>query len=302
MTMADKLAKYVEYVKRKFPQIQVTNVGFNLTDGNHSDVVIINDEHIFKFAKYDWTACYLANQCKITSFVSEYIDTRLPKMELIEDGAVKCDFIKGAPLTRDQILKLSIGDQNHIARQIGSFLRQLHAVPLKAAKFYKIGDAQVDITKENVLSEIRDIKRKIYPYCDSLSQKTIDENLEVVLSDKNFLKYTPAVIHANPNPAAFIFDKETKKLNGVIGFGFSGIGDPAYDLGVILECYGEVFLKRVAKYYGDMSNLISRARFYAYFNGLMWAKRTADMITTRDFSKFRFYQCAKDCMPVGSPW
>jgi aminoglycoside 2''-phosphotransferase len=300
--MAEKVVKYVEFIKTNYPQLHISNVKFNLADGKHNDIVIINDEHIFKFAKYDWTVTFLANQIKTTSFISKYIDMHLPLMEYLDNGIAKCELIKGEPLFLNEILLMNDSNQNNIAKQIGVFLRQLHAIPLKLVKINKIDEIPVDLSRGTILSDYGDIKRKIYPYCDDYTQKLIEQNFEAVFDNKDFFKFTPAMVHAEPAPRRFIYDKESKKINGVIGFGCTGIGDPAYDLGAIIESFGETFLRRIGKHYGDMTKLIDRARFYSYFNHLRWAKKTADMITTRDFSNFRFDMQARDSMPIGSKW
>jgi aminoglycoside 2''-phosphotransferase len=302
VSVAEKVVKYVEYIKTDYPQLHVSNVKFNLTDGNHNDIVIINDEHIFKFAKYDWTVSFLANQIKTTAFISKYVDIHLPLMEYLDNGIAKCELIKGDPLFRSEILLMNESGQNYIAKQIGSFLRQLHAIPLKLARSNKLSEIPIDLSREAILSDYGNIKRKIYPYCDDYSQKLIEQNFAAVFDNKDFFKYTPAVIHAEPTPRRFIYDRESKKINGVIGFGCTGIGDPAYDLAVVLGSFGETFLKRISRYYGDMAKLIDRARFYSYYNQLSLAKKTADMITTRDFSNFKFDMQARDRMPIGSKW
>ena len=226
----------------------------------------------------------------------------LPQMDSVDLGVAICDLVQGKPLFRSEILLLKDSDQNYIAKQIGTFLRQLHAIPVKLAKTSHMNDIPVDLSRQAVLAEYDEIQRKVYPYCDGYTQECIRQVFAPVLENKEFLEYTPALIHGGPTPSRFLCDRELKKINAVIGFGCAGIGDPAYDIGAVLDGFGETFLRRIGRYYGDLSKLIDRARFYAAYGHLCWAKKAADMITTRDFSNLRFNPEATDSMPVGSKW
>lgn len=297
-SMSEKEVRYVEYIKNRFPQLDMSNIRFNLSDGKYNDVVIINEESVFKFARYDWTAAFLANEVKVTDFLSEYSNKFICQVEYLDPGIAKCKFIYGSPLFRNEMLLLKDSDQNYIAKQIGSFLRQLHSIPAKSLISNHMGQISDDLSREAFLSEYDDIQRKVYPYCDSYTKECIKQIFSPIVQNEDFLKFDPTLIHADLTPHRFICDKETKRINAVIGFGSAGMGDPAYDVGALLNGFGETFVKRIGRYYGDMTKIIGRARFYANFNHWNWAKRTADMITTRDFSQFRFDLHAIDIMPI----
>lgn len=298
--MDEKEAKFTAYIKNRFPKLDICNVEFDLSNGRHNDIVFVDHESVFKFSRYDWTVAFLTNEAKVTNFLSQYTDMPLPRMEYIDQGIAKCEFIKGRPLFRNEILQLKDSDQNFIAKQIGTFLKQLHSIPLKTVEASNIGQISADLSREAFLSEYDDIQRKVYPYCDSYAKTSIQQIFAPILEDEDFLKFTPALIHADLMPCHFLCDQKTKKINGIIGFGCAGIGDPAYDIGFLINGLGETFVRRIGRYYWDVNKLIDRARFYACFNHLNWAKKTADMITTRDFSNFQFNIQANDIMPVGS--
>lgn len=298
-SMAEKEVKYVKYIKNKFPQLNISNVEYNLSDDKYNDIVIINQESVFKFARYDWTVAFLENEAKITNFIKQYIDIPLPQVEYLDSGIAKCQFIKGSPLFRNEILTWKDNDQNYMAKQIGTFLKQLHTIPLKKIKENGIDEFSIDFSREAFLSEYEIIQRKVSPYFNSYVKESIEQIFAPMLEDKNFLKFSPALIHGDLTPPPFIYDRDFKRINGVIGFGNAGIGDPAYDVGILLDSLGETFVKRISRYYGDMTKMLDRARFYAYFNHLSWAKKVSDMITTRDFSNFEFNIQANDIMPFG---
>jgi aminoglycoside 2''-phosphotransferase len=56
----------------------------------------------------------------------------------------------------------------------------------------------------------------------------------------------------------------------VIDFGTAGLGDPATDLGGLLQIYGEPFVRRMLGIYPEAEALLPRARFYAEAIELQW--------------------------------
>ena len=59
-----------------------------------------------------------------------------------------------------------------------------------------------------------------------------------------------------------MFDKEKEIVTGVIDFGSSGMGDPAYDFAGLLSGYGEGFLETCAEVYPAVKDYRGRIRFY----------------------------------------
>ena len=68
-----------------------------------------------------------------------------------------------------------------------------------------------------------------------------------------------------------MFDRQTHRIAGVIDFGVAGVGDPATDLGNLLQVYGETFVSRLSVRYPETRQWMGRARFYAQAIELQWA-------------------------------
>lgn len=299
--MSAKESEYIDYIKSKYPQIQISKIEYNLVDGKHNDIVIINDKQVFKFAKYDWSVGFLDNEVNILNLVRKDITMPVPKIESLEKGIARCSYIKGGPLFRNTLLLMDNKSQEAIAEQIGTFLKQLHSIPLDEKNNKDIYGCPVSLSREDWLAQYDEMQRKVLPYCNSYSKEYIAQIFKPLLNNKNFLEFEPALIHGDLMPYHFLFNK-SNRINGVIDFGLSGIGDPAYDVGIILDNLGETFVKRIGKYYKNIATFINRARFYAYVSNLCWAKTVADMITTRDFTHFQVNAKERDIMPIGSRW
>ena len=119
-----------------------------------------------------------------------------------------------------------------------------------------------------------------------------------VLDNEDFLNYKPVLIHGDLAPFHFLYDMQENKINAVIDFGVSGLGDPAHDVGVILDNFGEKFVKKMSKVYTDIPNFIDRSRYYARVSALWWSLRGLE---TNDISWHLFHHnTARDIMPYGS--
>lgn len=290
--------KYIELIKSKYPQLDLSKIEFNKTDGSYSDIAIVNNEVVFKFAKYDWSVVYLRNEAEVLGFIRGYIAMPLPEVELIEPNVSRRQFITGSMLYRNVLLKLDYQTQDNVARQIASFLNQLHTIPVKKAQYAGIGDSHMNRTRESWLEELETIQRKISPYCTGYVKEYLHQIIKPVIDNDKFFEFQPVLIHGDLMPNHILFDKTSRKISSVIGFSKAGFGDPAFDLGMILDHLGEYFLMRINKYYPISPLLLDRARFYAYISSFMWYSDVCDMISTRDFSRFQIPAKDRDILPL----
>jgi len=289
----------MELIKRKYPQLDMSKIEFNKTDGSYSDIAVVNNEVVFKFAKYDWSAAYLRNEADVIRFIQDFIDLPLPDVELIEQNVSKRSFIKGSPLYRNTLLKLDYNTQDAVARQIATFLQQLHTIPVKKAQYARIGDSQMNRTREEWLSELETMQRKIHPYCTNYVKEYLQQIIQPAVDNEEFFEFQAVLIHGDLTPNHILFDKASRKVSSIIGFGNAGFGDPAYDLGMLIDHLGENFVKRVLRYYPTPHSYLDRARFYAYISSFMWYRDVCDMISTRDFSRFQIPAKDRDIFPMG---
>ncbi|NCB51965.1 MAG: aminoglycoside phosphotransferase family protein [Clostridia bacterium] len=297
-SMNEKELRYMQYIKSESPQLDIVKADFCFQDDPNNDLVKINDDLVFKFSKYDWTVALLENEVNTISFIRHTVQIPLPDLERLKKGAVKYKLINGVPLIRQRLLLLTKKEQEDIARQIGRFLREIHFIPMKAIKNSPIYDSPVTRTREEWLEEYEQIRRKVYLYCDPCTKDSIDLTFKPLVENDSFLAFRPAFIHAGLASRNIIFDKESNRINGVTGFDLSGIGDPAYDLSVLLNEYGEAFIRKIGRTYQISDNIMGRARFYAFADRMSWAKKTADMMATRDFTHFQFYLKEGDIAPI----
>ncbi len=298
----EKENRYMGLIRSRCPQIDITKVKYLINEGKYNDVIIINDTYIFKFARYDWSVVYLENEARVTNFIRNRIEPMVPAHEPLEKEMVKYNIINGKPIFRNLLLQMNGKYQETLAQQIGNFLKTLHTIPVEDAQNMGIGECQNAISQDGWKQFTEGIYRKVFPYCSDYTKEYIKQVFKPVENDDNFLSYEPALIHGDLSACHLLIDSKLKKLTGVIGFGLSGLGDPAYDVGTLIDTLGEAFLKRVARYYPNMESIVDRARFYVTVKDILWVKDIADMIIARDFTNFRFDLRERDIMPIGCKW
>ena len=300
--MDTKESKYVSYIKDRYPQLDISKDECNFTDGMHGDIVIVNEKDVFKFARYDWSAGYIENEVNIIKLIGRDFSIYVPKAEPVEKGIARFNYIKGEPLYRNTLFQLGNRMQEMVAEQLAMFLKQLHSIPLKAERIKNLSECQATMSQEEWLTKFEEIERKVFPYCDSYSKEYYRQIFRPLLQDERFMDYQPVLIHGDLMPYHIIFNKNTNRISGIIDFGLSGLGDPAYDVGILLDNYGETFVKRMSRYYKSIISYLDRARFYAFVNNLLWAESVSDMLVTRDFTNFRIPAKDRDIMPIGTRW
>ncbi|MNE38718.1 hypothetical protein D3C76_52100 [compost metagenome] len=78
--MGEKISKYINYIKDKYPNIEIRNIQTNLTDGLHNDIVIINVNEVFRFAKNDFSKELLLNEFRVTQIIRKYVEIPINNM------------------------------------------------------------------------------------------------------------------------------------------------------------------------------------------------------------------------------
>lgn len=297
--MNQKEKKYLDYIRANCPETPLQNVTFNFLDGAHSDIVIADGKTVFRFAKFDWAVCYLNNAARAVRLAGNYVDMPLPDLVRLEPGVVKYDFIPGKPLLRNEYFLGKSLERDCLAKKMGTFLSQLHAVPLKEAKAARLEDHFAERKHLYWESQYRELEKKLFPYCDNYTRDSIRELFRIPLEKEDFFNCTPCLFHADPGPRHIICDRESHAVSTVVGFGSSGIGDPAQDTAALLAGFGEDFVSKVAEYDESIPEHLDRARFYAAVRPLDAAKELADRIATRDFSNYQMGLTEPCVLPVG---
>lgn len=293
----EKQKKYCEYIKNKVTEVCIEDLNFEFSYGLHNDVVVVKETEVFRFAKHEETVNFFEKEINILNLVKDFVHIPVPYYEYIERGIGKCRFFSGTPLYRDEILNLNEYDQDRLAEQIGVFLKQLHSIPLEKINEYKIDKFPGAGTRYDHIKQFEKIQEKLFPSMSGYTIECVNKLYKPILDNENFLNYNPVLIHGDLAPFHFIYNSKQNKINAIIDFGVSGLGDPAHDVGVILDNFGEKFVKRMSSVYTDIPYFIDRSRYYARVSALWWSLRALE---TNDIAWNLFHHnTARDIMPYG---
>lgn len=263
-------APILERMKACFPDLTISSVHMG-QNSLISDVFIVNNELVFRFPKDERGRHSLAEEARILDLARKYVQMRIPHFEHQEDDFVVYRLIPGEPLYFTDILVLDEVTQDQLAEQVATFLRQLHSIPKQELELYEISPFGGTRGLEDCIRFYQDIESELFPLLMSMAKDWVAQLFEPVLDGSVSLKCEMALTHNDLAPYHFFYDKNGRRINGVIDFGTAGIGDPAGDFALIINAYGESFLRRMEKYDPQIHNALDRARFYAGRLELEWA-------------------------------
>jgi aminoglycoside 2''-phosphotransferase len=286
---------YVERITAVLPGTSPAQMRIN-HDGLMNDVVIADDQWAFRFAKTEAGRGALLRESHILALVQRYVRLPAPRFTWHGDDCVAYPFLQGVGLDRNTLLRLEPVVQARLAEQLGTYLRQLHTIP--AAELEPLNLAPVQpLTVDAVATELEQIRSTLYGYLWAEQKAWIEQLYAPLLSGAVELTYTPALIHNDLASYHILYDPETTQLSGIIDYGVAEIGDPAADFALIINTYGESFLRQMIPVYGAIEAALDRARFRAGALELWWALQG---IRTNDPSWYLVHLGrARDSMPLG---
>lgn len=238
-------------------------------EGLINDVLIINQQFVFRFAKSEEYARLLQTEMKILDLIRPQVDVHVPTPVYRIADCMVYPFLKGQPLSRKRVLGFDHGTQNQLAAQLGRFLSQLHTLDLSRVD-WEIPFTRAPVRRERWLEIQAKVKEKLYPLFQKYQKEWAEDLFSSVLDDPVSSKYPLALIHGDLASYHILFNEQVRNIDAVIDFGMAGLGDPASDLGNLISIYGESFVQKMGNTYPNLESHLPRARFYAQLLELEW--------------------------------
>lgn len=299
--MTEKLARYLEKIKVYEPDLVVEESKLN-DEGLVNDVVVVNGEHVFRFPKHDWAVAHLQQEAKCLSLACQFVEMPLPQWTVYDDHCISYRWISGVALQRFHILLASAFVQETIAEQLGTFLHQLHTIPMSLVDQACIQQSVTVRKQEDWLRLYEAVQKDLFPMMMTFSQEWVHHHFASVINDPAFMCCDPVFMNGDLGPYHLLYEPKLHCLNGIIDFGTAGIGDPAADFACLIDQFGETFVWQVAKYYPQFDEaLLERARFWAGTLRLQWLLGGLRYPDEPDWFAVHIGR-ARDVLPVGSGW
>lgn len=260
---------YESRVRKLAPEITIESMSLN-REGLMNDIVIVNGEVVFRFPKHEYSFKHLKNEARVLHLLQNYISLEIPLPLYESHDALAYRLILGETLRRDMLMGLPEDDQQALANQLAQFFKELHGVPIREMSDFEIPMADALMKYEGWVNVYQRIRDKVSPLLLPHLREWVAEHFESHLANMSNFEYELKMVDTDIPPYHIMFDKQEKRINGIIDFGCAGLGDPAIDFGVIIYNYGESFMNRFYKIYPEAETYLKRARFYAGAHEVRW--------------------------------
>lgn len=239
-------------------------------EGLVNDVLIVNNQWVFRYAKTDWGKEQMAIEGELMRFLGSQLSIDIPSPEILQDEVIVYPLLIGEEFRREIWQDADEIGQQAYADQLGRFLHELHGINTDTLD-WEIPPTLAPVTQET-WEEIYDrVVEKVYPFLLPHQVDWVGSLFRAALDTPGFFEFDPALVHGDLALYHILYRPEEDRIVGVIDFGVAGLGDPATDLGSLINCYGESLVGKMVNVYPDMKDLLPRARFYAQAIELQWA-------------------------------
>ena len=256
----NKVDLYEQRIHNIFPELSIEKLILH-DEGANNYIVEVNDELIFRFPKNDYAVQKLNKEVIILKLIKDYISLNTPKVFYEERELIGYFMMFGVPLRKEFLMDDS-QTRHRVAKQLATFLKQFHSIPLGKILEFGIPNSEVPNKYEDWLNLYHALQDEVLPQLPSHTQEWAKKHFETFLADKNNFEYEPKLIHGDLGFYHILFDKYKNCLSGIIDFGTAGLGDPAMDIAVLIYNYGEDFVTSFEPIYPEINSYLPRAKFY----------------------------------------
>src|SRR6476661_10714819 len=115
--MSDQLAGYLARIQADLPALQIASARLN-GDSMINDVVVVNDDMVFRFAKSVHAQALLAYETQLLRVIERYVTMPVPRIETCTNTYMRYRCVPGAPLYRHTLLRADVATQDRLAYQL----------------------------------------------------------------------------------------------------------------------------------------------------------------------------------------
>ncbi len=256
---------FVETIHQIYPQLAIERVRLN-QEGQYNDVLIVNDEWVFRFAKFAQGIDALKREAAILHRIQNYITIAIPNpifhyldSNKIGEAFVGYRLLPGQPLWLENFQAIADLDvQMRMAHQLAGFLRQLHTIPI--SQFHGLNLPIADHVQEwhDLYQRIR---QRLFSKMRADAREQVTSHFENYFANPHAYHFEPVLRHGDFGTGNLLYDPATFTINGVIDFGATTLGDPAIDFAGLLS-FGEDFCRHCYTIYPELEEMEERVSFY----------------------------------------
>lgn len=258
------MVDHLQRILLRYPDLPVHSIRPIEGNGQNNDILVLNEEVVFRFPRSNQVIDQLAIEKSILSRVQSVLPLPVPRLAYSSLGTreagevfVGYSIIPGEPLTTDRLAALPADRRRFLARQLAGFLRSLHEFPS--------GFLGIDLPVQDGLEEwagmYAEVRERLFPMMHPDARGTVAAFFEEALTYPERLAFEPCLRHGDFGPGNILYEGATGEISGIIDFSSAGRGDPAVDLAAV-SLYGDEFVEWMAQAYPGLEAMRERARFY----------------------------------------
>lgn len=270
--MSELLTAYLDQIRGDFPTLDIGSARLN-SDGMVNNVVIVNDDLVFRFAKTDYGRQLLAYEAQLLELIAPSVSTPIPRFIHCTPTYVHYQLVPGNPLYGYLLLRTEPQIKERLAAGLATFLAELHAIPLADVPVPPGASSPSPMSRRTFYEQrLAALESDVFPLLWADQKAWVyDLYAPVVEGRLDLDAYTPRLIHRDLAAYHILHDPAQGSLTGIIDFGTAGAGDPAADWSCLMNSYGELFVRRMHATYPLDQATLDRARFLAGAIELEWA-------------------------------
>lgn len=262
--MKDKL---IESIKKGYPELYIKDYQLNGI-GQNNDVLIVNNSLVFRFPKYKSGIIQLKREAEILKYISKTVSVSIPNpiydsFYESEPGKVFTGYriIEGEPLWRKCLLEIKDDEKvRSLASQLVAFLTEIHSI--SGEKVRQELNLEIRHPREEMYELYEKFQQKLFPFMNNVAREKVSESFMFFLKGEALSNVKVTLIHGDFGASNILWKPESREISGIIDFGGSGLGDPAYDFAGILASYGDEFFNLCIDLYPGGKEIADRVKFY----------------------------------------
>lgn len=240
-------------------------------EARQHDLFTVNDRYVFKFSKDQPGRKALEQEARIYAVIGKGSRLTTPTPFHADEEILGYERIPGRPFSPAKFASLSQADQQSVAEKIGAGLASLHAISGRKGAGRDLHPSRVPWRSRD-LSALRDrCERTLNQHLQPWQRDLLPDLFGAAIEAAKEGEQDPVLIHGDPGAGHLLCDQKTSLPSGLIGFGSAGLGDAAWDIGVLLYQFGEMLPELMKKSYPDLDDLLPRARLFAGILEWHWA-------------------------------
>lgn len=228
-----------------FPALTIDTLAY-LSEGWESVACLVNGHLVFRFAKRAVSEASLRTEVRLLPALAPHLPLPIPQVAFVGDPPgrhVSYAFVGYQMLPGTSALRWpdAVWDAAWWKPPVGAFLTALHAFPVEQARqlgvrhlnqSLKLGGTSAEPADwRAMLGDLYDLTRAVAcPLLPNAARHTLTRRFEWFLAEGRHFAFTPVLLHADLAEDHILLDIPHRRVTGIIDFGDTGIGDPAFDV------------------------------------------------------------------------